>query len=290
MNFKHKSKLLAAVIFSVYFFLQSFGIALAAESKSPLFPEASDPVLGDRAAIVEWAWSPAYAKRFGIEAQGDGLKDGPLWLIGIKVLRSQHKDSQSYRCRFVGLIDHKAPILTPPGDRYLLHPSWPWVGDLPGPKHKLYVGEALSAQFVFAPAQGAWRRNPINQAQRERPESGFGARYLLFHRYYTPELAYFELDASCAYFRDPETIRNEVRFPTRVDNQEDKNKGITATWASDALTFDIPDRVMRRIYPYTLKANDWTGCLMRRAGDKTVALTKEAIARLNTSCEPVWNK
>ena len=271
----------------LFAFLANFCVqAVAADSRRPiLLPEASDPVLGDRAAIAEWAWSPAYAKRFGLPVQKDGLKDGYLWLVGVKVLRVQVQDAQTYQCRIVGLIDNKAPMLTPPGDRYLYHPAYRWMGGLPNPKY--YIGPALTEQRGFVSGQAAWSRQPKSQAERERPESGIGAAYLLFHRHYTPELAYFELASGCWYFRNPELLRNELRFPTETSARDHTGNAVHPTFAPSALKFDIPDRVMKRIYPYTLKAADWARCLMRRGGDTTTGLNKEEAKRLPVSCEPV---
>jgi hypothetical protein len=259
----------------------------AAENKLVLLPEASDPVLGERAAVVEWAWSPAYAKRFGLSVQEDGLKDGYLWLLGIKVLRVQDQDNQTYQCRIVGLIDNKAPMLTPPGDRFLYHPAYRWMGGLPTPPQRPYSGPALTEQGTFVPGQAAWYKKPTNQAQRARPHSGIGAAYLLFHRYYTPELAYFELNSSCWYFRDPEYLRNELRFPTRIDGKNDDDKTVAAVFEPSALKFDIPDGLMRRMYPYTLKAADWKQCLMVRAGVKGAYVDAEEKRRLGTDCAPI---
>lgn len=275
-----RSLLASAVAFQLH--------AVAADSSRPiLLPEASDPVLGDRAAIAEWAWSPAYAKRFGLPVQKDGLRDGYLWLVGVKVLRVQDQDAQTYQCRIVGLIDNKAPMLTPPGDRYLRHPARTWMGGLPYLPQKRYFGPTFTEQHAFSPAQGAWRKRPKSQAERERPHSGIGAEYLFFHRNYTPELAYFELHSSCWHFRDPEPLRNELRFPTETDARDHTGNAVHPTFAPSALKFDIPDRVMKQIYPYTLKAADWNRCLMRRGGDTTTGLNKEEAKRLPVSCKPV---
>lgn len=85
-------------ILSAMFFVLACSVCAAAAEKKKLHPELSDPVLGDRAAVVEWAWSPKYAKRFELPVQSDGLKDGALWLLGVKVERKQFNDYQSYIC------------------------------------------------------------------------------------------------------------------------------------------------------------------------------------------------
>jgi hypothetical protein len=51
-------------------------LTLPIHQKPKLHPEFSDPVLGDQAQIVEWAWSPRYAERFGLQPQPDGLPNG----------------------------------------------------------------------------------------------------------------------------------------------------------------------------------------------------------------------
>lgn len=250
---------------------------VAAQDK-PLFPEAHDPVLGDRAAVVEWAWSPQYAQRFGLPVQKDGLKEGPLWLLGVKVLRNQYRDSQHYECRIVGLIDNRVKMITPPGDRFLQHPSEAWIGGLPS--NGLYVF-ALSEQNAFVPGQDAWYKRPSNRAERDGGAGGISTRYRLFHRYYLPNLAYFELDGGCWYFRDPAHFRNELRFPTTHEER--------AEFQPSALKFDFPDTLMQRIYPYTIKASDWNGCLLHRGGAK-IAPVKEEQARLgNVSCKPLFD-
>ncbi|MFZ5820125.1 MAG: hypothetical protein ACOYYJ_09495, partial [Chloroflexota bacterium] len=133
-----------------------------------LHPELSDPVLGDRAALVEWAWSPQYARRFGVAVQEDGLKDGYLWLVGIKILRVQSgaKDFQTYQCRLAGLIDNKAPMLMPPGERYVMHPGYHWLGGMPGkvqPHTPDLVHEVKAMGLKeFTPAQASWYRTPNN--------------------------------------------------------------------------------------------------------------------------------
>ena len=48
-------------------------LTLPIHQKPKLHSELSDPVLGDQAQIVEWSWSPQYAKRFGLPVQADGL-------------------------------------------------------------------------------------------------------------------------------------------------------------------------------------------------------------------------
>ncbi len=80
----------------------AINLNLPIHQQKKLHPELSDPVLGDQAQIVEWAWSPQYAKRFGVDVQQDGLPNGGLWLIGIKIQRQQNKEWQRYTCNIVG--------------------------------------------------------------------------------------------------------------------------------------------------------------------------------------------
>lgn len=262
-----------------------------------LLPEARDPVLGDRAAVVEWAWSPQYAKRFGVPVQADGLKDGYLWLVGVKILRLQSGDSQTYGCRIVGLIDNKAPMLWPPGERYVRHTAYRWLGGLPGSAQagtddlvRFVKGE--SQQNTFVPGHSAWIRRPKNEREKSLPERGMTSPYLLFQRYHTADLAYFELDGACRYFNDPKDYRNELSFPTRIDGVNDENPKEEAVWEPSALRFDIPDRVMVKVWPAVLKAADWSTCLMHRSGMKNLgSIRKDIRERLGTvSCKPVEAK
>lgn len=252
-----------------------------------LHPELSDPVLGDRAALVEWAWSPQYAKRFGLPVQADGLRDGPLWLVGIKILRTQSgaKDFQSYQCRLAGLIDNKAPMIMPPGENHIRHPSYHWLGGMPG--HTFKDAKALSLK-EFTPAQTTWYKRPRNKLEQERPERSITVDYLLFYRRYTPDLAYFELETGCGYFGDPQTLRSEVRFPTETFPPGENGQIIGKVFKPSALTFDLPDSLMRKMYPRIVDADDWGSCLERRT-DKNYFLTTHAFQtrRFGKSCEPV---
>lgn len=256
---------------------------LPIHQKKKLHPELSDPVLGDQAAIVEWAWSPQYAKRFNQPVQADGLKDGPLWLIGVKIQRKQNGRFQGYQCNMVGLMDNKLPILTPPGEQYIMPPDYAWFGGMPGMN-------GLSGSIEYTPGQATWTKNPRNKAEKNLPESGIGAPYLLFSRRIKPApgLAFFEIKTSCSYFRDPKTHRNEISFPTRIDGKNDVDPRQSAQWESSAVAFVIPDGLMQRIYPYVLDADDWSSCLLRRNGDKADTLTTHALLtkRFGNSCEP----
>ncbi len=254
-----------------------------------LHPEFSDPVLGDRAAVIEWSWSPQYAKRFNLPVQSDGLPDGALWLVGVKIERQQYRDWQSYACRIVGLIDNKLPILTPPGDRYVIHPGDQWEGGLPGKAQTgstdlAFEVHGMGEQTKFLPGQLAWCKKPRNKAERDKPETGIGTPYIFYHRSYTPDLAYFELDGGCAHFSDPEQFRNELRFPTQLVGKKDE-----PMFEASAAKFDIPDSLMRKIYPYTRDAYDWRTCLMRRIGGKSFTLSLEALKskRFGDTCEPI---
>lgn len=271
---------LAVMVFVLF---SSFN-ATAAEKKK-LHHELSDPVLGDRAAVVEWAWSSQYAKRFGLPVQSDGLKDGALWLIGVKVEREQFKDYQSYKCRIVGVIDNKTPIDTPPGDRYVRHPSDQWIGGFPG--------QILGADSEFAnkerglhaysPLQAAWWKPGKTKPEPTRPKSNIGIHYNLFHRYFLPDLAFFELEGGCAYFENPEQFRNEIRF-----HEQEKNiKPNSPTTELYPIAFSIPDGLMKRIYTYTDEAVAWRQCLSRRIGGKSNVLRMKDKKRFGNSCEPI---
>lgn len=244
-------------------------------------PEIADPVLGDRAAIVEWAWSPQYAKRFGVSPQTDGLKDGPLWLVGVKVLRLQAGERQTYHCRIAGLIDNRLAIIWPPGEQYMDHPANIWLGGLPHPRYG-----RLDEQNTFVPGQVAWHKKPKDAREKKLPERGITTPYLMYYRSYQADLAYFELGGGCAYFNDPEHFRNELRFPTRIDGKNDDNPREEAVFEPSAVTFDLPDGLMRKIYPYTREAEAWRNCFYRRLGDKAFLIPPWAVKRFKGLCEP----
>ncbi|MDZ4202328.1 MAG: hypothetical protein U1C96_09320 [Gallionella sp.] len=252
-------------------------ITLPIHQQKKLHPEISDPVLGDQAQIVEWAWSPQYAKRFNLPVQADGLKDGGLWLIGVKVQRVQNQHWQRYTCNIVGLMDNKLPILAPPGEAYTV-PGYGWQGGMPGLNMALVVKE-------FTPAQAAWYKKPKNELERTRPERSLGQSYLSYYRQLQEGLAYFEIEGGCSYFNDPQLFRNEIRFPTKFIHE---NR--TAVFEPDAIHFDIPDGLMRRIYPYTLEADDWTQCFLRRAAGHGLTLRSIKSKRFGNTCEPVAKK
>lgn len=266
----------------------SIDVSLPVHQKPKLHTELSDPVLGDQAQIIEWAWSPQYAERFGLQPQPDGLPNGGLWLVGVKIERQQNQQWQRYTCNIVGLMDNKLPILTPPGDVYTAHPSWAGRGGLPG---KAQVGsedmrhevQSHAAQLFGGPAQVAWSKFPKNEREKSKPESGIGHPYKLFYRHYQQNLAYVEWEGGCGYFRDPEKFRNEIRFPTQAVGKKDE-----AVFESTAVKFDLPDSLMRRIYPYAVDADDWTSCFMRRTGRLGVTLTLRAkkSKRFGNTCEP----
>ena len=65
-------------------------LTLPIHQKPKLHSALSDPVLGDQAQIVEWSWSPQYAKRSSIAAQANGFFNGLLWLVGLT--RRSHGD------------------------------------------------------------------------------------------------------------------------------------------------------------------------------------------------------
>ncbi len=258
--------------------------AIAAEKKK-LHSEFSDPVLGDRAAIVEWAWSPQYAKRFGLPVQNDGLKDGALWLIGVKVEREQFRDFQTYKCSMLGVIDNKTPILTPPGDRYVRHPSDNSVGGFPGQilgADSAFANKETGMQ-TYTPLQAAWWKPGKMKPEPTKPKSNIGIHYNLFHRYFLPDLAFFELEGGCAYFKSPEQFRNEIRF----HEQKKIIKPNSLITLSYPIAFSIPDSLMKRIYPYTDEAASWTQCLMRRIRGKSSTLRTGDSAKFGNICEPI---
>lgn len=256
---------------------------LPIHQQKKLHPELSDPVLGDQAQIVEWAWSPQYAKRFNLPVQSDGLKDGGLWLIGVKVQRIQNQQWQRYTCNIVGLMDNKLPILAPPGDMYIVHPSS--MSGIPG---KAQVGSAdlknqvhLEGVQPFTPAQATWNKNPINELERTRPERSIGLSYLSYYRQFQNGLAYFEIKGGCGYFNDPHLFRNEIRFPTKFIHE---NR--TTAFEPGAIYFDIPDGLMQKMYPYIREAEDWTSCLMHRSGQigRTLTLRATKSKRFGNTC------
>ena len=254
-------------------------LTLPIHQKQKLHPELSDPVLGDQAQIVEWAWSPQYAKRFNQLVQPDGLKDGALWLIGIKVQRKQNKEFQSYQCSIIGLMDNKLAMITPPGEMYIV-PGYGWQGGMPGLNMAIVLKE-------FTPAQTTWYKQPKNELEQTRPERSITVNYLVFYRQLQNGLAYFEINGGCGYFNDPQLFRNEIRFPTKFIHE---NR--TAVFEPDAIHFDVPDGLMRRIYPYIREAEDWTSCFMTRELGKKAGLTTRALKskRFGNTCEPITQK
>lgn len=267
--------------------VSAINMALPIHQQKKLHPELSDPVLGDQAAIVEWAWSPQYAKRFNLPVQLDGLKDGALWLIGVKIVRKQDQEYQRYTCNIVGLLDNKLPILTPPGEMYTITPGYGWLGGLPGFRGADPIKD-------FTPGQAAWIKKPKNKNEEIFPATGLTLSYLLYYRHFQPDLAFFEIEGACGYFRDPATHRNEIGFPGLVEGKSDADRKRSAFNKSSAIKFDIPDSLMRRIYPYIVEAEDWTSCLLKRVGDKvngdkSQSLTTHALLtkRFGNTCDHV---
>jgi len=255
---------------------------LPVHRRARLHPELFDPVLGDQASIVEWAWSPQYARMARLPVEQSELPDGSaLWLVGVKVLRVQHRARQRYECRILGLIDNRLPIIWPPGERYMIHPAYGWFGGLPGRTQKILWGG--EEEIAFTPGTAAWYKRPETEREKRFPERGIGASYLFFYREAFPGLAYFELEGGCGYFNDPEEFRNELRFPTRIDGVDDEVPGEEAVYEPSAEVFPLPDGLMRRIYPYVREAHVWGGCLGRRVeGRKVVLWEKE---RFKGLCE-----
>ncbi len=256
-----------------------------ATEKRKLHPELSDPVLGDRAAVVEWAWSPQYAKRFGLPVQDNGLKDGALWLIGVKVEREQFRDYQTYHCKIAGLINNKSLIATPPGDKYMRHPSDVWIGGLPGQLQgadSTFTTKGIALQ-TYTPLQAAWWKPGIKKPEPAKQKSSITIHYNLFYRYFLPDLAYFELEGGCGYFENPEQFRNEIRFHEQNKNAK-PNAPITKSYP---IVFSIPDSLMNRIYPYIEESVAWRNCFARRVGGKSNLLRMKDRKRFGNKCEPI---
>lgn len=261
-------------------------LTLPIHQKPKLHPELSDPVLGDQAQIIEWAWSPQYAERFGLQPQQGGLPNGSLWLVGVKIERKQYRDWQRYTCNIVGLMDNKLPILTPPGEQHILHPDYSWLSGLPG---KQTTKWAIADKY-FYPGLQTWYKKPANKRQENHPENSDGfAKYISFYRNYQPDIAFFEIEVGCSHLGNPDLVRTEIRFPTRIDGKDDDDPKIGAVFEHSAIKFDLPDSLMRRIYPYTLEADDWSSCLMRRIGGKSHLLTERTkkSKRFGNTCEPI---
>jgi len=255
-------------------------LTLPIHQKQKLHPELSDPVLGDQAQIVEWAWNPQYAKRFNQPVQPDGLNDGGLWLIGVKVQRVQSDKWQRYRCSIIGLIDNNLAMITPPGEQYMMSPDYIWFGGLPGMR-------GVSGKIEHTPGQAAWIKRPRNKKEEIRPEWGIGIPYRSFYRHFQPDLAFFELDGSCGIFKGTATHRNEISFPVSRDNKTADDHLQPAQWKSSAIRFEIPEGLMQRIYPYIQDADDWSQCFMRRVGGQSYLLTDHALKtkRFGNTCE-----
>ncbi len=276
-------KTLSSTIAGVCFTLLLSFVAMASPTPPgeslPLLPEATDPVLGHRAAVIEWAWSPQYAERFGLPVQEGGLENGYLWLVGVKVVRMDFFDRPTYRCRIVGLLQNDAPIVWPPGEHYVMHPSQlPMGGGLPGQGQ--YRGDI--GPKPFTPGHGSWVRRPKSDSQRLYPESGITSPYYVMHRSYSENLAYFELDGSCRHFGDPKSLETRIHLPTRRGDGEEPS---SRAFKPDAIYFVVPDRVMTKIYPYVLSASDWTNCLMHRSGlpnlPKMLAQERQRLGEVN---------
>jgi len=266
-------------------------LTLPIHQQPKLHPELFDPVLGDQAQIVEWAWSPQYAERFGLQPQPDGLPNGGLWLVGVKIERKQYRDWQRYACNIVGVMDNRLPILTPPGERYVVHPANQWIVGLPGKSPvasaDLHNEVEQASLRDYTPAQVTWHKYPKNKLEQTRPKGGVTRNYLHYYRRFQNNLAYFEIEGGCSYFNNPQQFRNQIRFPSKADGGIGK-----AVYESSAVAFDLPDSLMNKIYPYAIDADDWSSCLLRRAGDNTDVLSLRArkLKRFGNTCEPLPKK
>jgi len=266
-------------------------LTLPIHQQPKLHPELFDPVLGDQAQIVEWAWSPQYAERFGLQPQPDGLPNGGLWLVGVKIERKQYRDWQRYTCNIVGVMDNRLPILTPPGERYVVHPANQWIVGLPGKSPvasaDLHNEVEQASLRDYTPAQVTWHKYPKNKLEQTRPKGGVTRNYLHYYRRFQNNLAYFEIEGGCSYFNNPQQFRNQIRFPSKADGGIGK-----AVYESSAVAFDLPDSLMNKSYPYAIDADDWSSCLLRRAGENTDALSLRArkLKRFGNTCEPLPKK
>lgn len=259
--------------------------SLPIHQRPKLNPEFADPVLGDQAQIAEWAWSPQYAERFGLKVQPDGLPNGGLWLVGVKITRKQDQQWQRYTCDIVGVIQNDLPILTPPGDIYTPSPFYQWSGTLPPPGHFVNDGRKFE---TYTPFQAAWFKTPKNKLVQTRPERSITLQYLLYYRHLQNDLAYFEIETGCGYFNDPKNFRNEIGFPNKnVVNKRRGEHHMPATSVNDYEWFGLPDAMMSRIYPYIRDAEDWSSCIMHRVGGKPYLLTTRVLEskRFGNICE-----
>jgi hypothetical protein len=182
-------------------------------------------------------------------------------------------------------MDNTLPIIAPLGDISMAYPS------NTGMHGKAQVGSVdMKNQVhhegiqIFTPVQSTLLKNSKNKLEQTRQMNGITRIYLHYYRQFQSGLAYFEIDGKCAYFDDPKIFRNEIRFPIKVIGE---NR--TAAYDPDAVHFDFPNGLMLRIYPYTVDADDWSSCLMSRAGDKSNLLTRRASKskRFGNTCELV---
>ncbi len=261
--------------------LSVIDMTLPIHQQKKLHPELSDPVLGDQAQIVEWAWSPQYAKRFELPVQPNGLKDGVLWLIGVKVQRIQNQQWQRYTCNIIGVMRNDLPILTPPGEQYLVHPDYGWfVGGLPG-KHT--GGPKFE---TYTPGQAAWYKQPKNKLEEKRPERSITMNYIFFTRHFQNDLAFFEVEGGCGYFNDPENFRNEISFPGLAGDKGDENH-FSPYLGQSATKFVLSNSMMQKIYPYIREAEDWTSCMLHRSKTGALLTTRSLKSkRFGNTCNP----
>ncbi|MFZ3019430.1 MAG: hypothetical protein WA056_13345 [Gallionella sp.] len=267
-------------------------LTLPIHQQPKLHPELLDPVLGDQAQIVEWAWSPQYAERFGLQPQSDGLPNGGLWLVGVKIERKQYQQWQRYTCNIIGLMQNNLPILTPPGEIYTIHPLYQWFGGLPPSGH--YVSDGVKVE-AYTPFQYAWYKQPKNKLEQTRPERSITLTYLFFYRHFQSDLAYFEIETGCGYFNDPRSFHNEFAFPKDMGSKIDSVRAARRIPNTDVINYNrfaLPDALMTRTYPYIREADDWTSCLMRRSGQigRTLTLRATKSKRFGNTCEPTIQK
>ncbi len=79
------------------------------------------------------------------------------------------------------------------------HPRYIWSGGMPG-----QGGIGGPGVIEFTPGVSTKYKHPRSAEERKKSYDGITTIYLHYYRHSQPDLAYFELEGGCAYFRDPE--------------------------------------------------------------------------------------